>query len=51
MSGAIVYIQAFQKTQPQFNQLVPASNLTPGVYIMQIISGNQELMLKKFVKQ
>lgn len=50
-SGVIVYTQAFQKSQLQFDQLIPTGSLPSGMYVMEVIIGSQVQLLQKFIKQ
>jgi PKD repeat protein len=50
-SGVIVYTQAFQKPQLQFDQLIPTGSLPSGMYVMEVIIGSQVQLLQKFIKQ
>jgi aminopeptidase N len=48
IKGMIVYENSFQNTENQFERIVPLQNLSNGIYLLTILSG-QEKVTKKLI--
>jgi hypothetical protein len=51
MSGIIMIRETFQKNQLVFDQPVTVSQLPAGMYIVEVIIGNEVELLDKFIKR
>ncbi len=51
VTGKLVKTHAFEKSQTMLRQQVPVSSLHPGLYLVEIISGNRIEAQGRFVKQ
>lgn len=51
MAGIIMQQQSFEKNSPSFEEQINVSNLSAGAYILEVLSGQQSVLLGKFIKR
>jgi hypothetical protein len=51
VSGKLVKTHAFEKSQIIFRQQVDVASLTPGIYMVEVISGQHKTAQSKFIKK
>lgn len=50
VAGIVMHQQEYEKTGPVFEQQVDVLNLSSGTYILEIVSGQQTILLGKFIR-